>query len=98
GKSAPDALRGLLMGDSSCEVRQVAIIDATGNVATFTGSHDIIAAGGLAGAAPTATKIDCGSAGGTLTVGRDFAVQANLMSNDRIWPAMSKAYSPAQGD
>src|SRR5437870_12576693 len=28
GKSAPDALRGLLTTDSACDVRQVAMIDA----------------------------------------------------------------------
>src|SRR5438309_9991015 len=28
GKSAPDALRGLPSGDASCEVRQVAMVDA----------------------------------------------------------------------
>jgi uncharacterized Ntn-hydrolase superfamily protein len=98
GKPAPDALRGLLGGDPSCEVRQVAMIDASGNVATFTGARDIIAAGGLAGKTVTSTKTDCGSAGGMLTVGHDFAVQANLMSNDKIWPAMARAYSDAQGD
>src|SRR5947208_16270707 len=49
GKTAPDALRGLLGGDPSCQVRQVAIIDSNGSVATFTGANDIIAAGGLAG-------------------------------------------------
>src|SRR5205809_2692832 len=98
GKSAPDALRGLLSGDASCEVRQVAMVDADGNVATFTGARDIIAAGGLAGKTIATSKIDCGSAGGTLTVGRDFSVQANLMANDKIWPAMSKGYSEAQGD
>src|SRR5258708_409181 len=88
GKSAPDALRGLLGGDPSCEVRQVAMIDANGNVATFTGARDIISAGGIAGNATASSKSNCGSAGGTLTIGRDFAVQANLMSNDKIWPAM----------
>src|SRR6186997_2474238 len=47
GKSAPDALRALLGGDGACEVRQVAMIDASGAVATFTGNRDIIAAGGI---------------------------------------------------
>jgi len=31
-------------------------------------------------------------------VGRNYSVQANLMLNDRIWPAMSKAYESATGD
>src|SRR5205807_5605190 len=41
GKSAPVALRSLLAGDASCEVRQVAMIDASGDVATFTGARDL---------------------------------------------------------
>ncbi len=98
GKSGPEALRGLLAADAACEVRQVAMIDANGNVATFTGARDIQAAGGIAGAGGSATHVQCGSAGGTLTIGRDFAVQANLMSNDRVWPAMDKAYREAKGD
>src|SRR5438270_13176098 len=31
GKSAPDSLRGLLQADGSCNVRQVAMIDAQGH-------------------------------------------------------------------
>ncbi len=98
GKTGPEALRALLGGDASCEVRQVAMIDANGNVATFTGTHDIIAAGGIAGNATSTAKVDCGSAGGALSIGRDFAVQANLMSNERIWPAMAKAFAESHGD
>ncbi len=30
--------------------------------------------------------------------GRDYSVQANLMLNDKVWPAMSKAFESAQGD
>jgi uncharacterized Ntn-hydrolase superfamily protein len=98
GKSGPDALRGLLGSDVSCEVRQVAMIDANGSVGTFTGARDIEAAGGLAGGDAAASQVRCGTHGGTLTVGRDFAVQANLMANDKVWPAMAKAYRETAGD
>jgi uncharacterized Ntn-hydrolase superfamily protein len=98
GKSAPDALRGLLAGDPSCEVRQVAMIDANGNVATFTGAHDIQAAGGVAGSATGAKQLSCGTAGGIFSAGHDFSAQANLMSNDKIWPSMAKAYAESTGD
>ena len=98
GKTAPDALRGLLGTDAACEVRQVAMIDASGNVATFTGARDIIAAGGIAGGNASSTDVKCGSHGGTLGSGQDFAVQANLMANDKVWPAMAKAYAESQGD
>jgi uncharacterized Ntn-hydrolase superfamily protein len=98
GKTAPSALRALLGSDASCEVRQVAFVDPSGAVATFTGGRDILAAGGIAGSAESSAKIDCGAAGGTFSVGRDFAVQANLMANDTIWPAMAKAYAETKGD
>lgn len=93
GKSAPDALKGLLGTDPSCDVRQVAMIDAAGAVATFTGGRDIQAAGGIAGDGK-ASPIACGA----LSIGRDFAVQANLMANDKVWPAMAKAYAESTGD
>ena len=98
GKSAPDALRGLLGSDPSCEVRQVAMIDASGNVATFTGAHDIQAAGGVAGGGDPAKQIPCGKAGGLLMAGHGFSAQANLMANDGVWPAMAKAYTESAGD
>src|SRR5438105_15306286 len=51
GKSAPDALHGLLLSDGDCDVRQAAMVDAQGRVATFTGAKDIQPAGGIAGSA-----------------------------------------------
>ncbi len=83
GKAAPDALRALLGGDSACDVRQVAMIDARGTVATFTGARDIAAAGGIAGDASGSASVLCGTAGGMLATGRGFAVQANMMANER---------------
>ena len=98
GKSAASSLRGLLAADANCDVRQVAIIDATGAVATFTGARDIQAAGGAAGGTTSSAQLVCGGTGGALMTGRDFAVQANLMANDNVWPAMAKAYSENKGD
>jgi uncharacterized Ntn-hydrolase superfamily protein len=98
GKSAPDALRALLSGDAACQVRQVGMIDAKGDVATFTGSRDIVAAGGAAGNQAAPADVKCGAGGGSLLVGRDFAVQANLMENERVWPAMAKAFGEKSGD
>jgi uncharacterized Ntn-hydrolase superfamily protein len=100
GKSAPEALRGLLIADDGCNVRQVAMVDIQGRVATFTGARDIQPAGGIAGSATgNPTLIQCGGqSGGSMMTGKNYAVQANLMINDRIWPAMSKAYEAAKGD
>ena len=45
GRSAPDALRGLVASDPDSAVRQVAMIDARGRVAAFTGTRAVIEAG-----------------------------------------------------
>ena len=50
GQSAPDALRALLERDTQRDVRQVAMVDARGNVAAHTGSLAIAAAGHRLGA------------------------------------------------
>jgi uncharacterized Ntn-hydrolase superfamily protein len=50
GRTAPEALRGLVAADAHADVRQVAIVDAGGRVATHTGEHCIAAAGHVSGA------------------------------------------------
>ena len=78
GKSAPEALAGLLASDGSREVRQVAMVDSKGRVGAHTGAKCIPAAGH--------------------EVGDQFSVEANLMANDKVWPAMAKAFREAKGD
>ena len=78
GRSAPDALKGLLAADDGRDVRQVAMIDASGRVAAHTGAKCIPAAGDH--------------------VGTGYSVQANLMDNANVWPAMAKAFEASRGD
>jgi uncharacterized Ntn-hydrolase superfamily protein len=78
GKTAPETLASLLAGDSKREVRQVAMIDAQGNVAAHTGTKCIAAAGH--------------------TTGKNFSVQANIMANETVWPAMAAAFEKTKGD
>ena len=96
GKSAEDALRGLLNTDANRDVRQVAFIDATGKVGAWTGGKDIQAAGHVAGGAVRADVPPI--SGGRFSVGTDFSAEANLMSNDKVWPAMAKAFQETKGD
>jgi uncharacterized Ntn-hydrolase superfamily protein len=95
GKSAPDALKGILASDAGRNVRQVAFVDLQGDVAVWTGGKDIADAGHIAGD-PVADKNT--SADGTLWVGKNFSVEANMMLNDKVWPAMAKAYQETKGD
>jgi uncharacterized Ntn-hydrolase superfamily protein len=43
------------------------------------------------------TGAKCIEAAGDHT-GKGYSVQANLMSNDRVWPAMARAFESARGD
>jgi len=78
GLSAAQALADLLAADEGRELRQVAMVDARGRVATHTGRRCMAAAGH--------------------ETGDGFSVQANIMVDATIWPAMAGAYRAAQGD
>jgi uncharacterized Ntn-hydrolase superfamily protein len=78
GMSAQQALDSLLKADAHNEGRQVAMIDAKGTVAAYTGKNCIPDAGHK--------------------IGTNYSVQANLMSNATVWPAMAAAFEKAQGD
>jgi uncharacterized Ntn-hydrolase superfamily protein len=78
GKTARQALDALLASDPGKDVRQVAMVDVNGVVATHTGSRCIQSAGHISGS--------------------NYSVQANLMLNDRVWPAMAHAFETARGD
>lgn len=78
GYSATDALNSLLSTDEHADLRQVAMIDTRGRVATHTGSR-------------------CMEAAGHIT-GQGFSVQANMMANATVWPAMAEAYRGSTGD
>jgi uncharacterized Ntn-hydrolase superfamily protein len=78
GVPAPEALAALLRADPDAAVRQVAMIDARGRVASHTGASNIPAAGSH--------------------VGTGYAVQANLMRNADVWPAMARAFETTPGD
>ena len=78
GMSAQQALDSLLKADPHNEGRQVAMVDAKGTVAAYTGANCIPDAGHK--------------------TGNQYTVEANLMANPSVWPAMSEAYEKAQGD
>ncbi|HET8668754.1 MAG TPA: DUF1028 domain-containing protein [Terriglobales bacterium] len=101
GKSGPEALRGLLESDPNSNVRQVAMIDAQGRVGVWTGAKDISAAGHIAGPTSTGTpaeSLKSNQENGNFSIGEAFSTEANLMANDKVWPAMAKAYQEAKGD
>ena len=78
GLTAPQALDRLVQADTARAGRQVAMVDASGNVAAWTGPRCIPEAGHH--------------------TGKQYSVEANLMANEKVWPAMAKAYESAKGD
>lgn len=75
-KSPQQVLQQLLAADEGKEFRQLGLLNAKGEAASFTGKNCIEAAGHI--------------------VGKGYAVQANLMTNDEVWPAMAKAFENSQ--
>ncbi len=77
GMTAQQVLDQLISEDEGRDYRQLAIVDAKGNVASYTGKKCIPDAGNI--------------------VGDNFSVQANLMENNKVWPAMDKAFRESKG-
>lgn len=102
GSSAPTALMQLLKDDAARNVRQVAFIDAQGRVAAWTGAKDIQSAGDIVGKPANgevnSEKIPGAPNDGTVHMGDGYSVQANMMLNDNIWPAMDKAFRETKGE
>lgn len=82
GRSANEALEALTLSDAGAAVRQVAMIDAAGNVATHTGNKCIAEAGHVNGKAPD---------------GSVYSAQANLMAKSTVPAAMAKAFEGSSG-
>lgn len=83
GRTAKQALTALTLTDDGEAVRQVAMIDAQGGVATHTGSRCIAEAGHLSALAPDGTVYSC---------------QANLMARSTVPAAMARAFESAPED
>jgi uncharacterized Ntn-hydrolase superfamily protein len=77
GASPEEALRELIESDEGRALRQLAIIDAKGRVATHTGDKCIADAGHI--------------------IGKNYSVQANMMLNKQVVPAMSAAFEASTG-
>lgn len=77
GKSAQVVLDALIAADEGRAVRQLGVLDANGNAASYTGKDCIYAAGHK--------------------VGDGYAVQANLMEKETVWPAMAAAFEKSKG-
>src|SRR5213596_2525168 len=78
GATAPEAMRIIMRSDPRPSQRQVGMVDAHGNSASWTGDSTFDWAGGRTGG-----RSDGRTGGkGQLITGRDYAAQANIMVSD----------------
>jgi uncharacterized Ntn-hydrolase superfamily protein len=94
GATAPEAMRIVMRRDARPSQRQVGMVDAHGNAASWTGDSCFDWAGGRSlgadGQIVTSGK-------GAMIVGRHFAAQANIMVSDQTVKNMADAYVRATG-
>jgi uncharacterized Ntn-hydrolase superfamily protein len=89
GATAPEAMRIVMRRDPRPAQRQVGMVDARGNAASWTGDSTFDWAGGRTGG-QTGGK-------GELIVGRGYAAQANIMVSDATVRNMADAFERARG-
>ncbi len=89
GATAEEALRILIQNDSNRDVRQVGIIDAKGNAASWTGRECFDWAGGITGS-NSGTK-------GVIITGKGFAAQGNTLVGKETVEALAKTFEETDG-
>jgi len=96
GATAEEALRIVMRGDTMLQDRQVGIVDARGNAASFTGVTTFDWAGGRVGAPSGRGNVAGGK--GQVIVGRGFAAQANIMVSDQTVKNLAEAFERSRGN
>ena len=93
GATAPEALRTVLRGDPRPAQRQVGMVDARGNAASWTGDSCFDWAGGRTGGQPGGRTGGKGAA----IEGRGYAAQANIMVTDQTVKNMAETFERTRG-
>jgi uncharacterized Ntn-hydrolase superfamily protein len=95
GATAEEALRIVMRTDTMLEDRQVGIVDAHGNAASFTGRTAFDWAGGRTGAPSGHGNVSGGK--GEVIVGHGFTAQANIMVSDQTVKNLAETFERSRG-
>jgi uncharacterized Ntn-hydrolase superfamily protein len=102
GASAEEALRSVMRSDTMLQDRQVGMVDAQGNAASFTGRKTFDWAGGRVGADGSGTRGPGGGGPvggkGEVIVGRGYAAQANIMVSDQTVKNLAETFERTKGN
>jgi uncharacterized Ntn-hydrolase superfamily protein len=96
GATAEEALRIVMRTDTMLQDRQVGLVDAHGNAASFTGKSTFDWAGGRVGAPSGRGNVLGGK--GEVIVGRGYAAQANIMVSDQTVKNLAETFERAKGN
>lgn len=94
GASAEEALRIVMRDDPDRDQRQVGIVDAHGNAASWTGVGCFQWAGGRVGRAGDPAAV---AEPGVVVTGKNYTVQGNILVSRETVEAMADAYESTQG-
>jgi uncharacterized Ntn-hydrolase superfamily protein len=94
GRTAEQALREVMRTDTMLQDRQVGIVDAKGNAASFSGTRTFDWSGGRVGGVAGGRE----GGKGAVIVGRGYAAQANIMVSDRTVRNMAATFEATTGD
>jgi uncharacterized Ntn-hydrolase superfamily protein len=95
GATAEEALRIVMRTDTMLQDRQVGLVDAHGNAASFTGKSTFDWAGGRVGAASGDGNVLGGK--GEVIVGGRYAAQANIMVSDQTVKNLAETFERTRG-
>ncbi|MDX2192781.1 MAG: DUF1028 domain-containing protein [Gemmatimonadales bacterium] len=95
GRTAEQALRAVMQGDTLLDDRQVGMVDARGNAASFSGTRTFAWSGARVGARDGRGSV--AGAPGQVIAGRHFAAQANIMVSDRTVANMAETFARSRG-
>ena len=95
GATAEEALRAVMRSDTMLQDRQVGIVDARGNAASFSGANTFDWSGGRVGASGGRGSVAGGK--GAVLVGRTFSAQGNIIVSERTVRNLAEAFERTRG-
>jgi uncharacterized Ntn-hydrolase superfamily protein len=95
GATAEEALRIIMRTDTMLQDRQVGMVDAKGNAASFTGRTTFDWAGGRVGAPSGHGNVAGGK--GEVIVGHGYSAQANIMVSDQTVKNLAETFERSTG-
>ena len=95
GATAEEALRIIMRRDTMLQDRQVGMVDARGNAASFSGRTTFDWSGGRVGAPSGRGTVSGGK--GEVIVGRGYSAQANIMVSDQTVKNLAETFERTSG-